>query len=218
MNKRRLLLLVLLATALLAGACSDDDNPAEPDTPVVAEDPTALMNLFLHAQQEMDADLLGELLHADAKVFVLQSTLFAWEQAGHPLGFTHFGRDSLLAAHGHLFSGQEGSGFGSFTVPPVISIGFDVLDAEGIWEPYADPGDDFPGHDVSRRTYQAVIYFHNPDYHRWRVETTVDFYAAPVTVFGQEGYQLLGWREWETTAGLRATEVISWSDILTWYR
>ena len=219
MNKRKWLALAGLLVCLgLAAGCSDDDGPADPPPGVVLPaDPDALAAEFVTLYQEMDAGRLEEIMHADARVFLLASVIQEWEQSSSPLTSVFFDRDSLLSIHGHIFAGDSGRGPGGIILPPTASVEVDVFEKAGSWQEYNDPEDDFPGLAVQAAPFQFLINFNNPDQHRYQVQGLAVFYVVPVDRDGSTGWQLLGWRETEPFC-LQATEQVPWCGVLSVYR
>lgn len=211
---------LLVAGLVLGSGCSDDDgDPVDPPVVVVGpETPIALMADFAAAMQAMEIDPLTDLVHTDAKVFLLPSTLQEWSYSGTPLDFTYFGRDSLLAVHANIFAGQVGRDAAGVTVPPVASLQISLLNQTEQWAAYADPEADFPGLEVQVGRFQVLLYFNNPDQHRFEIRCDVDFYATLVDEPNLTGWQLLGWREYQSNGQLQATATTAWGDILTIYR
>jgi hypothetical protein len=208
---------LFLVLVLLAG-CGGDDEVSGPVVSILPDSKPSLLSDFVHLYEAMDSDHLADIIHPDAKVFLTDSALQEFEQAGHPLDFTCFDRDSLLAVHDKLFSGAVGhDGVGNPT-PPVVDIAFELIEQVGVWEAFDDTEGDFPGLDVEVALFQVVLHFNNPDFHRYEVRSDVVFFATGVPQGQGTGWQLLGWRELEPVAPPVVTERIFWSDILLFYR
>ena len=213
------LIVVLLGSFVMAG-CSDDDptEPVDDDPVVLPPDPDALMTGFVMAYNDMDQELFSTLIHPDFKGLLSSSTLDEWEYSGSPLTFTYFERDTVLAIHDHIFSGEIGRRPYGAPVPPVDSIEVAVIDKINAWGNIPPGDEDFGGHAGSWTLYNVVIHFNLPDQSRYRVQEIMAFYVVPVENDGVVGYQLLGWREIEQFVAGKATESLNLGDILTLYR
>ena len=202
----------------LAAGCSDDDNPVDPVTdielpPVVVE----LADEFSTLYEDMNSGRMAEILHEDAKVFLLPSTIEEWEGGDHPLDFQYFDRDSLLAVHENIFSGKSGVDQTGSAIPPVGSIRGGVFERVGSWELNEEEAENFPDLVVYSALHNVLIHFNNPDYHRYEISNDVFLFATEVDEPGLSGWQLLGWREMDPFFA-QATENTAWGDLLTMYR
>lgn len=206
-----------LALVLLAG-CGDDDPVAGPTEEGLPDSQASLMSSFVHLYQNLDSAHLARIIHPEARVFLLDSALQEFEQAGHPLDITYFNRDSLLAVHEKIFSGVAGEDAVGNPVMPVVDIAVEVIEQVGVWEAFDDTLGDFPGLEVQAGLFQVVLHFNNPDFHRYEVNSEVVFYATSVPQGEGLGWQLLGWRELDPVSPPVATENVFWCDILLFFR
>jgi hypothetical protein len=219
---------LFLIVALLSGfmmftmaGCSDDDvtKPEDNDDPVVLPtDPDALMAGFSMSYDDLDLELLAALIHPDFKGFLTSSTLAEWQYAGAPLPFTFFERDTVMAIHENIFTGETGRRPSGDTVSPVNSIEVDLLTRLTSWTPISAGDENFGGLEGYWALFHLNISFYLPDGSRFSVQQDIEFYVVPVEIDGVLGYQLLGWREIEPNGGLKATESASLGGVLSLYR
>lgn len=206
-----------LFLGMMAGCSNDDDPVIPPETVVLPPSADLLISEFVQVYQGLDGERLAELVHPEARVFLLPSTLAEWAGGIHPLTFTYFDRDSLLAAHENIFTGLAGRDASGNTISPVDSINVDGFEKTGIWEMYPDPGGDFAGLEVYSVIFSVVLYFNNPDLHRFEVNQTLEMYVTEVVEGDPSGWQLLGWRGFDPVSSA-STESITWDFILCLYR
>lgn len=200
MKMKKLLFLALsLALLALASGCifSPDEKPRV-DPPVTdlppATTPDILMQNFGTIYREMRTDDFRDMLHTDYKTVLLPSTLQEWEQGGNPLDSDVFYRADEIRIHENMFSGNTGLDAAGVTIPPIDSIQVDYIQKVGTWEPIPESNQYFAGFGGYWALFNVLIYFNNPDQHRFEVRQNVEFYVVPVDDNGRTIYQLLGQR------------------------
>ena len=200
--KMKNLLLLVMALALLVGPAGcifspDDDGgggtpPAQ--TLPYPSNPDILMQNFERIYTEMRIDDFRNMLHESYKTVLLPSTLQEWEQGGNPLAEDVFYRDDEIRIHENMFSGNTGLDASGTTIPPIDSIQVDYLQKSGAWEPIPESDDQFAGFGGYWALFNVLIYFNNPDQHRFEVRQDVEFYVVPVTDGERTKWLLLGQR------------------------
>jgi hypothetical protein len=212
-------LIVLLSTGMIITGCSDDDDPTDPgETPTIYPDPDQLVQGFVTVYGDMDQDEFAGLIHADARLIILPSTLSEWEGSGNPLALPYFDESALLAIHDNIFSGEMGMDAVGSNIPPVATISVDFMTKVGAWAPIPDTDPDFGDQEGVWVMYDMLVYFNNPDLHRYQLNSRVAFFVTEVDYDGEVGWQILGLRELSDFAGSEATEQNSWCSILSLYR
>jgi hypothetical protein len=174
------------------------------------------MENFVTIYNTLDTGNFPFLLHDDFQMELLPSTLEEWEMGGNPLTDDHFDRAAMITIHENMFSGETGLGPAGTIIPPVASIEVVYLQQLGTWEPIPAEDPTFGGHGGYWVLFEALIYFNNPDFHRFQVDQTIGFYLAPVDDGGQERWELLGIRGLEPMAAM--TESVTLGDVLSLYR
>ncbi|MCP4290722.1 MAG: hypothetical protein GY780_02650 [bacterium] len=179
-------LLMLLATlALLAAATGcifspDDDGgdggPSGPTYPPNTE-PDVMMANFKDIYEAMDSDAFEDLLHADFRSVLSQETIDAWNESNSPLELAYFDRDAEIQIHRNIFEGLGGIDEDGIAQPPVDSIAVNVLDKDSAWEPVDASEEYFGGMGAYKARFNMLMYFNNPNGHRFEVQQPVDFYA-----------------------------------------
>ncbi len=201
--KLRTLVLSALVLVLVMGPAGcifspDDDGggggtPSNPDLPYPSN-PDILMENFERIYTEMRIDDFRDMLHQNYKTVLLPSTLAEWEQGGNPLAEDVFYRDGEIRIHEHMFSGNTGLDANGTTVPAIDSIQVDYMQKVGSWEPIPDSDEHFAGEGGYWALFNVLIYFNNPDQHRFEVRQDVEFYVVPVDDNGRTKWLLLGQR------------------------
>ncbi len=214
--------LVLVLGMMLMQGCSDD--PADPDPgpdPVdlpASTTPHILMNNFKTVNEDMYIEGYEHIINEDHRIIVLQETFDAWEGSDNPLEHLYFDQAQAIAIAENMFSGQDGVNEAGIAIPSVESIDIAVLDLQGTWEPVDEATDYFGDFEnVQFAAYSVVIYFNNPNYHRYQIDQTLVFYAVDVSGGEQNDWQLLGIVPigWKSSS---ATEQISYDSVLSLYR
>jgi len=213
------LFLLWTSALVLTTGCKDDNTVTPPPDPkpVIIDDPDQLMQFFLTSYNEMDFDLYTALLHPDFRMMILPSTVNDWAGGDAPLAYPYFTRDETLAIHANIFSGNAGQTPLGSPVPPVATIDVDVLQKDGIWELISEADPEFAGQDGYWVAFNVLLYFNNPDNHRFEISQVIEFYVAPIDVAGQESWHLLGIRGLDSNKIL-ATENTHYCGLLSLYR
>lgn len=201
--KMRNFLFLLMALALVVGPAgcifSPDDDSGDGgggggDVLQYPSDPDKLMQNFEEIYNGMLIDPFKEMLHEDYRTVLLPSTLQEWEEGGNPLAEDVFYRDDEIRIHENMFSGNTGLDAAGTTVPPIESIQVDYLVKSGAWEQISDTDPNFAGQGGYWALYNVLIYFNNPDQHRFEVRQDVEFYVVPTDDAGRTKWLLLGQR------------------------
>ncbi len=201
--KLRNFLFLVMALALLVGPAGcifspDDDggggggggNTALP----YPSNPDILMQNFERIYTEMRIDDFRNMLHTEYKTVLLPSTLLEWEQGGNPLAAEVFYRDDEINIHENMFSGNTGLDAVGQTIPPIDSIQVDYINRQNPWEPIPESDEHFGGLNGYYTTFNVLLYFNNPDQHRYEVRQDVEFYVVAVDDGGKSKWLLLGQR------------------------
>lgn len=200
--KMRNFLYLLLGISLLVAPAGCLFSPDESgggggggtDTLVYPSDPDKLMQNFETIYTEMRIDDFREMLHPAYKTILLPSTLAEWQNGGNPLAEDVFYRDDEVRIHENMFSGNTGLGALGETIPPIDSITVDYLSKSGAWEPIPESDPNFAGHGGYWALFNVLLYFNNPDQHRYEVQQDVEFYVVPTDDGGKTKWLLLGQR------------------------
>ena len=197
--KNLLCLMTLLALLVGSAGCIFSPDEKDPVDPPVTDlprptTPDILMANFGTIYREMRTDDFRDMLHTEYKTVLLPSTLQEWEQGGNPLDSEVFYRDAEIRIHENMFSGNTGLDAAGVTIPPIDSIQVDYIQKVGTWEPIPDSDTYFAGFGGYWALFNVLIYFNNPDQHRFEVRQNVEFYVVPVDDNGVTIYQLLGQR------------------------
>ncbi len=220
-RRRHTLFAIIIFHILLAfvSGCSDDPTPPEhtPFPPVITT-PDFLMQHFKQAYERMHPDYFGNLLHDDFRCMILQSTFDAWAGSVNPLDQMYFDRDLDFYIHHHMLGGLAGVNEAGIAQPPIDSISFALLDKEGTWEPVDENEEYFGGRGALKARYNVLIYFENPNNHRFEIDQFMDFYVIQGTdgnwsMLGQKGYP-----QSSRTKTLLSTESLSYDGLLSMYR
>ncbi len=214
--------LVLVLGMMLMQGCSDD--PAEPDPgpdPVDLPASTTLpilMNNFFTVHEDMYFEGYEHILHEGHRIIVRQETFDAWQGSDNPLEQLFFDRAQAISIAGNMFSGQDGQNEMGIPIPPVESMSFAILNLEGIWEP-VDQATNYFGdfENAQHARYTVLIYFNNPNNHRYEVDQMLDFYAVDVSGGEQNDWRLLGIAPVGGKSS-SATETITYDQVLSLYR
>jgi hypothetical protein len=187
------LVVALVIVCLLPAGCGDDDpTPAAPGLPPVIDSSTSLMQHFVTAYEQRDADLYAWLLHPAFKSVIHPGTLAAWADADAPLTGPTFSRDEEIAIHGNLCGGAAGVGPAGEAVPPVRAIQFEMVEQYSSWTAI-DPGNEFfGGHGGMFAPFAVRILFDHAGDQRSEVHEDIGVYVAPVERDGQTSWLLLG--------------------------
>ncbi len=201
--KLRNLLFLVMALALLVGPVGcifspDDDGGGGGGGGSTAlpfpSTPDILMQNFERIYTELRIDDFRNMLHAEYKTVLLPSTLAEWENAGNPLAAEVFYRDDEINIHENMFSGNTGLDAIGQTIPPIDSINVDYIQKNGSWEPIPESDEYFGGMGGYYALFNVLIYFNNPDQHRYEVRQDVEFYVVAVQDGGRNKWLLLGQR------------------------
>ena len=201
--KLKNLVLMVMALALLVGPAGcifspdDDGGGGGGGTDNELQYPSSedkLMENFERIYTEIRIDDFRDMLHVDYKTVLLPSTLLEWEQGGNPLAEDVFYRDDEIRIHENMFSGNTGLDAAGTTIPPIDSIQVDILERIGSWENIPESDDHFAGFSGRWALFNVLIYFNNPDQHRFEVRQDVEFYVVPTDDDGRTKWLLLGQR------------------------
>ena len=209
MKIKNLVLLVMVLALLVATAgCifSPDDGggggPGPDNSLPYPSNPDILMSNFRQIYNEMRIDDFRSMLHVDYKTVLLPSTLAEWQQGGNPLAADVFYRDDEISIHENIYSGNTGLDAAGQTVQAIDSIQGDLLEKSGSWEPIPDSDEHFAGQGGYWALFNVLIYFNNPDQHRFEVRQDVEFYVVPTDDGGRTKWLLLGQRGHEPAKSL----------------
>lgn len=193
-------IVMLLALLVSSGGCifsPDDDggggNIPDPTLPY-PNNPDQVIANFQTIYTELRIDDFRDMLHSDYKTVLLPSTLAEWEQGGNPLAADVFYRDDEIRIHENMFSGNTGLDAAGVTVPPIDSIQIDYINKTGSWEPIPETDEHFAGFGGYWAMFNVLLYFNNPDQHRYEVRQDVEFYVVPTDDDGRTKWLLLGQR------------------------
>lgn len=199
--KLKNILLLVMAVALMVGPAGcifspDDDGGGGTPVPGLPypSNPDILMQNFERIYTEMRIDDFRNMLHEEYKTVLLPSTLQEWEQGGNPLAQDVFYRDDEIRIHENMFSGNTGLDAAGVTIPPIDSITVDYIQKAGTWEQIPESDLNFAGYGGYWALFNVLIYFNNPDQHRFEVRQDVEFYVVPVDDNGRQKWLLLGQR------------------------
>ena len=199
--KLKNLLVCSLVLALLVSVSGclfspDDGDPiVNPDKELpFPKDPDTLMANFKTIYSDMMLDEFKDMLHTEYRTILLQATMDEWAGGDDPLTESYFTRDDEIRIHTNIFSGNSGVTPLGNPVPPVSSIDVDYLQKDGTWESIEASDPDFAGHGGYWATFNVLLYFNNPDNHRFEINQVVEFYVAPIDEGGREKWLLLGQR------------------------
>jgi hypothetical protein len=198
---------------------ADDGGGSSNNQLPYPSNPDILMQNFERIYTEMRTDDFRNMLHTEYKTVLLPSTIAQWAQSGNPLTSDFFDRATEITIHENIFSGNVGLDPIGQTIPPIDSIQVDYIVKMGAWEPVPEADPVFGGLNGYWALFNILIYFTNPDQHRFEVRQDVEFYVVPVDDNGQTRWLLLGQRGHEPMNGnIIATESISLCFLKSLYR
>jgi len=178
--------------------------------------PDILVQNLERVYSQMLIDDFREMLHQNYKTILSPSTLEEWEQGGNPLPEDFFDRDGELQIHANMFSGHTGLDANGVTVPGIDSIRVDYIQKVGSWEPIPDSDENFAGEGGYWAHFNVLIYFNNPNQHRFEVRQDVVFYVVPVDDDDRTKWLLLGQSSQGPPA--KATESCTFDGLKSLYR
>jgi hypothetical protein len=182
---------LLLVMGMVFSGCGDDPEAVtEQIIPPPPQDPVQAYQSILELRSYED---LEKVFHKDFRMMVLPATIQEWAGSDHPIDEPYFSHDQWINIHQNIFEAAEGREPDGKPLLPIVSIGVDVLDKVGVWQPVdEDMGyfSDFP--EAVWNRYSASFQFHTAFNFRFEVQGLLDFVAIPVPTGGFSGFQLLG--------------------------